>query len=157
MSGSVSSIPFDAAIVIKRLDDLRQADQLGLQQIRGAADYAAITGLRDFRPPESFVVTLSEAGAKGASASPGRTRQVAAVQFSVVTAVRNLRYQRGEPALKDAGPLLGQIRDCLIGWIPPLRGARGCQWERGSLVDYDAGTLLWADIFSTQHFIGTQP
>lgn len=155
----MSSAPFDIDLVIARL----AAEISPLQQVRGAADYATLTGIRDFRPPEAFALVLTEqaAGADparpgtGVSAPAGVGRQVAATEFGVVLAIRNVRYQRGAPALQDAGPLIGQVRDALIGWLPPgLAGARPCKWLRGYIIDYDAGTLLWADEFTTQHFIG---
>ncbi|HZF97869.1 MAG TPA: hypothetical protein VEY92_06430 [Pseudoxanthomonas sp.] len=158
----MSSMPFDVTPVIEQLAAQVQA----LQQVRGAADYAAITALRDFRVPEGFVLITNERSASqdsaristGASAVAGHARQAAAVEIGVVLAVRNYRYQHGAPAVNDALPIIGAVRDALIGWLPPgVRGARPLRWLRGYVLDYDAGTLLWADTFTTQHFIGKTP
>ena len=158
----MSSTPYDVTPIIERL----AAEVSVLQQVRGAADYAAITALRDFRVPEGFVLVTNERAASqdnaristGTSAVVGHARQAAAVEIGVVLAVRNYRYQRGAPAVNDAMPIIGAVRDSLIGWFPPgVRGARPLRWLRGYVLDYDAGTLLWADTFSTQHFIGKTP
>lgn len=143
----MSSAPFDSALVIERL----LAQVTGLQQVRGAADFAAVTSLRDFRPPEAFVLTATERG----RASPGNSRQPAVVKFAVVHAVRNYSYKRGAPAMADASPLIGATRDALIGWVPGVQGGRGCEWQEGRILNYDAGTLLWSDLYQTQHFIGS--
>lgn len=160
MSGSA---PFDIDLVVQRL-----LAELGgaLQQVRGAADYAAITNFRDFRPPEAFVLLIAERSREsragnttgGPSLAPApaqRARQPVQVEFGVVLAVQNVRYQRGEPVLKDAAPLIGRVREALIGWAPPgLTLTRPVAWSNGRTIDYDAGTLLWADRFNTQHSIG---
>lgn len=156
MSGSA---PFDIDLVVQRL----KAELGGaLQQVRGAADYAAITSFRDFRTPEAFALLIGErsnaakpVSSTGDSAPVGRARQVAHVEFGVVLAVSNVRYHHGAPAVQDAAPLIGRVREALIGWIPAgLTLARPVSWQRGRTLDYDAGTLLWTDIFTTQHSIG---
>ena len=158
----MSSTPYDVTPIIERL----ATEVSVLQQVRGAADYAAITALRDFRVPEGFVLVTNERAASqdnarvstGAGATAGHARQAAAVEIGVVLAVRNYRYQRGAPAVNDAMPIIGAVRDSLVGWLPPgVRGARPLRWMRGYVLDYDAGTLLWADTFTTQHFIGKTP
>lgn len=158
----MSSTPYDVTPIIERV----ATEVSVLQQVRGAADYAAITALRDFRVPEGFVLVTNERAASqdnarvstGASAAAGHARQAAAVEIGVVLAVRNYRYQRGAPAVNDAMPIIGAVRDSLVGWLPPgVRGARPLRWMRGYVLDYDAGTLLWADTFTTQHFIGKTP
>lgn len=153
------SAPFDIRLIIARL----AAEVPTLQQVRGAADYASLSALRDLRPPEAFALVLAEhpsveqkrPNSTGAPLPAGHARQAVTTEFAVVTGVRNVRYQNGQPAIEDALPLIGEIRDALIGWIPlgvPL--ARGCAWLHGYVLDYDAGTLLWSDVFTTQHAIG---
>lgn len=149
----MSSAPFNVDLVITRL--LAQVPDL--RRVRGAADYAAVTSLQDFQPPEAFVVPARERGAPNA----GSSRQAVQAYFGVVVVVRNYKEQRGKPSLDDATPLIGRTRDALIGWIPAdaagntLRGGRGCQWVQGDVMDYDASTLLWSDVYQTQHFIGS--
>lgn len=155
----MSSTPFDVTPIIDRL----AAEVTVLQQVRGAADYAAINALLEFRVPEAFVLVTNERSASGddaristgESAPVGKARQAAIVEIGVVLAVRNFRYQRGAPAVNDSLPIIGAVRDALIGWLPPqVRGARPLRWLHGHVLDYNAGTLLWADTFSTHHNIG---
>lgn len=149
----MSAAPFNVDLVIARLKD--QVPEL--QNVRGVADYAAIEKFSDFRAPEAFVLLARERG----KASPGSVQQFVEVYFGVVIVVRNYRDQRGKPALDDASPLIGKTRQALLGWIPQnadgvqLKGARGCQWVQGDVMDYDASTLLWSDVFQTQHLIGS--
>jgi hypothetical protein len=150
----VSSDPFDIDLVIARI----KAQVPTFRNVRGSADYASIKQFSDFAPPEAFVLLARERGGE----SPGNSRQAVRVAFGVVIVARNYREQRGKPALDSARPLIGQVRDALIGWIPQdassnkVSGGRGCQWSQGDVMDYDSATLLWSDIFTTQHFIGSQ-
>lgn len=154
-----SAAPFPVDLVINRVQLLRGDDGKPLlQQVRGVADYAAIDKFSDFRPPEAFVVLARE---RAIEPKPGNTQQFAEVYFGVVSAVRNYRDQRGKPALDDVSPIIGRIRKQLIGWIPQdaagvqLKGGRACLWVQGDVMDYDASTLLWSDIFKTKHLIGS--
>lgn len=149
----MSSAPFNPLVVVHGPLAALVGVENGLQQIRGVADYAEITDIRSFRPPEGFVITTGERGQPNGN----NARQVAKVSFSIVLAVQNYRYERGMAATSDAHPLIGTIRDLVIGWTPPVQGGRPCQWSDGRVLDYDAGTLLWADTFTTQHFIGKSP
>lgn len=142
----MSSAPFNPEIVIERL----RSTIAEFRQVRGSSDYASITKLMDLQPPEAFVLLARERG----KPMPGTTRQPAIVSFGVVIAVRNYKYQKGVPAQADASPLIGRVRDELIGWVPPVDGGRGCSWLQGDVLDYNAGTLLWSEVFQTQHFIG---
>ncbi len=147
----MSSAPFDVDLVINRL-----AGELGraVQQVRGAADYASITDFQGFRPPEAFALLVSERSPSGSTSHA--SRQIAVVEFGVVLAVQNARYQRGAPAVRDAMPLIGKVREALIGWLPPgLALARPVAWRSGRVIGYDTGVLLWGDVFSTQHSIGS--
>lgn len=153
----MSSAPFSVSLVIARLLPLvlTQAQvvegQPFLRKVRGAADYAAIQKISDFLAPEAFVLMARERGGQKA----GVSRQPAAVTFGVVTAARNYSYAQGKPAGDDVSPLVGAIRDQLIGWTPGVdSGGRPIEWVQGDVLDYDKGTLLWRDIFKTQHFIG---
>ena len=153
----MSSAPFDVNLVIARLLPLvlTQAQVVPgrpfLRKVRGAADYAAIQKISDFLAPEAFVLMARERGGQKA----GVSRQPAAVTFGVVTAARNYSYAHGMPAGDELSPLVGAIRDQLMGWTPGVAsGGRPIEWVQGDVLDYDKGTLLWRDIFKTQHFIG---
>jgi hypothetical protein len=144
------SEPFDIQAVIDRLASVEQLDG-----IQGAAEYASVTSLKDFRVPSAYVLLLQER-ADDAQVKPGG-RQRAIVTFGVVLAVRNYGDQRGERTLKELRPILGAVRGRLMGWTPEVPGARPVQWSRGDVLDYDRSTLLWAEVYSTQHFIGGAP
>lgn len=148
----MSSAPFDHNLVIARLKD--QVPEL--QEVGGAADLAAMQKLRDFRTPSAFVLLAMETPIPRQSGAPGAaTRQMVPVNFGVVVAVRNYRDNKGQAAADDLRPVLGRVRDALIGWVPPdLAGARDCQLVQGKVIDYDTDTLVWTDIYQTQHSIG---
>jgi hypothetical protein len=147
----MASAPFDHNLVIERL---RQQLPAGYT-LGGAADLAAITKLLDFRPPQLFVVLAQETPVPRQAGAPGgASRQVATVHFGVTLAVRNYRDNRGAAAGDDLRQRLGEVRDALIGWTPPVPLGRDCQLIQGKVIDYDANTLVWADIYQTQHAIG---
>lgn len=146
----MSAAPFDVDQVIGRL----RAQVPELQLVEGAGAYAAIRSLGDFRPPSAFVLLVNE---RSDGEVPKGGRQRALATFGVVLAVRNYRDQIGAAAMNDVSPLVGRIRDLIIGWQPEIQGGRPCQWLQGDVLDYDASTLLWCDVFKTQHFIGGAP
>lgn len=147
----MASAPFDHNLIIERL---RQRLPAGYT-LGGAADLAAITALRDFRPPHVFVVLAQETPVARQGGAPGAAaRQVAIVHFGVTLAVRNFRDNRGAAAGDDLNTRLGIVRDALIGWTPPVPLGRDCQLVQGKVLDYDANTLVWADLYQTQHAIG---
>lgn len=150
----MSSAPFNPSLVVDRLrGSLPSTFTLGT-----AVELAAIKSLLDFRPPQVFVVLAQETGAPRATGAPGAAaRQLVTVHFGVTLAVRNYRDNRGSAATEDLTAMLGQIREALIGWVPPLPAARDCQFIQGKVLDYDANVLVWADVFQTQHAIGRTP
>lgn len=125
------------------------------QTVDGSAGYAAITSLRDFRPPCAYVLLARERGDGEVPKAGGRQR--ALVTFGVVIAVRNYRDLVGGESIEEISPLIGQARAALMGWTPPAQGGRPCQWLQGDVLDFDDSTLLWSDVFQTQHFIGGAP
>jgi hypothetical protein len=152
----MSAAPFDARLIVTRLK--AQVQQLRLVGL--GADYAAIRSLADFPVPCSYVLLATE---NGAPQPPGhapagqvaRVRQMVEVVFGVATAVRNYREDRGDSLADELGVVVGATRGSLIGYVPPLPGARAIQWVSGRIEDYDASTALWVDIFKTQHAIGS--
>jgi len=144
----MSAAPFDINLVITQL----QAQVPLLRQVKGAADYAAIKSLRDFVPPCAFVLLAREKPVIEPGVTSGHQRTP--VTFGVVVAVRNYRAsERGMQAADDLGAVLGQVRSALLGWIPPIPGGRPTNLTQGDLVDYDQATLLWSDVYQTQHFL----
>lgn len=143
----MSSAPFDTDPVIERL----RASVPELREVAGAANFAAVKNLRDFVVPGAHVVLTSE---RPDNQEPRGGRQRAIVTLGVAVAVRNYRDVTGGE-LKDAlSPILSGVRNALIGWLPPEQGARPMKWAGGDVIDYDDNTLLWGDVFQTQHFIG---
>lgn len=146
----MTAAPFDADLVIQRL----KAAVPTLQTVEGAAEYAAIRTLSDFRTPCAYVLLVRE---RGDGEPPKAGRQRAMTTFGVVVAVQNYRDQVGGETMDEVIPLVGRIRSALIGWVPEIQGGRPCQWMQGDVLDYDNTTLLWSDVFQTQHFIGGVP
>lgn len=142
----MASEPFDINLVIERIK--QQVTEFKL--VEGAADYAAITALRDFRPPCCYVLLAQE---KGGDDSKGSAQQ-ALVTFGVVVVVKNYRdVRKGAEAADALRPLVGKVRDALKNWIPDEQGARKCRWLQGDVADYDQQNLLWIDVFKTQHIL----
>jgi len=151
----MSAAPFDVAPVQERVRALVPT----LRLVAGAADYAAVKNLADFPAPCAYVVLAAE---QYTSASAGHGRpgeqvpvsQDGAITFGIVVAVRNYREQRGAQVSQELIAVLGAIRDAVLGYVPPVPGARPCQLSRGRLADYDAGVALWEDVYTTSQSIG---
>jgi len=144
----VSYAPFDVTPIIARLKSQVPA----LLTVGGAADYAAVKGLADFRAPCAFVLLAREKLKPHA----GQDSQRVVVTFGVVLAVRNNRpAERGAAAASDLSTYLAAIRSALIGWSPAAVGAdrRGVQLLQGDLLNYDSSTLLWSDVYQTYQFL----
>ncbi|MCY1503918.1 hypothetical protein D9M68_380670 [compost metagenome] len=146
----MNSAPFPVSTVIAHL----VAQVTAFQQVQGAAEYSAIRSLTEFRPDSAFVLLARERG-DGEPPKAGRQRAIAT--FGVVIAVQNYRDLTGGESIQDISPLIGQARAALMGWTPPVDGGRPCRWIQGDVLDFDNSTLLWADVFETQHFIGGAP
>ncbi|UQY32651.1 hypothetical protein K8U54_12945 [Pseudomonas fulva] len=148
----MSNAPLDTRLVIERLKLLKDLEVVGT-----AADYAKVQGLTGFRTPSAYALLSRENAMANPSGNPGgRVKQMTEATFGVVVAVRNYRYSDADAA--DAlGPILDAVRGQLIGWVPPLPGARGCQFVAGQVLDSNDSTLLWAEVYATQHSIGSNP
>ncbi len=146
----MSNAPFDHRQVIQRLETLGDV----LQLVGTSADYATMKTLTNFRTPSAYVLLAQESAAENPPGnSGGRVRQKVDVLVGVVIAVRNYRYDDAEKA--DAlAPILDAVRGVIIGWTPSLPMARPMQFVTGKALDSDSSTLLWADVYATQHSIG---
>lgn len=147
------SAPLDTTVIEQRLRDAVP----DLQQVKGAAEFAGVSALGSYRVPSAYVVLAREEGTDETNSQPGRRpggKQQAKVTFGVITAVRNYRDATGAQAAQDAAPIIGQIRDALMGWQPDDQSMRPIGWLQGDVLDYDASILLWIDVFTTTHFIG---
>lgn len=143
----MSNQPLNTEVIEQRLRD--ELSHIKNFTVGGAADYAAVQDLRSFRCPSAFVVPTKE---RATNDTARHTYQVNAA-FGVVTAVRHYGNTSGTKAIAEARPLIGAIRTALVGWMPQSRDFRECVWLEGDVLDYDAGTLLWADVFNTKFFI----
>ncbi|WP_334180833.1 hypothetical protein [Pseudomonas nitroreducens] len=147
----MSNAPFDHRLVIERLKEAVPT----LREVGTAADFKAVQRLPDFPAPAAYVLLAEEAGEpKAAGNSTGAARQRVGAMFGVVLAVRSYRYDQLADAADDLGSILDQVRGALVGWTPNLPMARGTQFVTGKVLDSDDTTLLWGEIYSTQHSIG---
>ncbi|ECB0373100.1 hypothetical protein EUR97_13625 [Salmonella enterica subsp. enterica serovar Muenchen] len=142
----MSSEPFSISLIVERLQSLTPEPLSFLGTI---VEYSQVTELSGFAVPGAYVLMGPERGVPG----NGSRAQVAEAVFGVAVAVRN--YGQGADGLThEISPLVGQIRDQLIGWIPGKLATTGIQWLKGDILDYDGGTLLWMDTFQVSHVIG---
>lgn len=142
----MSSAPFDTGLIVERLKALSPQP---FSQIGTVVEYSKITDLTGFSTPSAYVLMGSEKG----SADAQRRMQVAECLVGVVTVVRN--YAPGADGLThEIHPLIATIRDALIGWLPERRCTTPVQWVQGDILDFDAGTLVWMDVFRVRHMIG---
>ena len=154
----MSTEPFDLRPIQERL----RTTVPSLRSVQGAADYAAITGLRDFPVPCAYVVLAKEQGAPQPPGNAVRGQvmpvsQSVEVAFGVVLVVRNYREQRGDQVADELRQYIGLVRQALIGYVPDVQGARACQFIQGELLDYDASMALWVESYKTQHSIRSTP
>jgi hypothetical protein len=156
----VSAALFDIGIIRDRLRAVISATEL--RTIQGASDFAAVQALQDFPAPCAYVVLAQERGGESSTGyaprgAVARTEQMLTVTFGVVLVARNYRDQRGEELAAALSRLVDLTRSALLGYVPDLPGARGCQFAEGELKDYDASTAVWVDVYTTQHSIGSTP
>lgn len=153
----MSTKPFDSGLLIERLTTrLVSAD--GLRLVGGAADFAAVRSLADFPAPCAYVVLASERAVqtKTGISERGKQNQLAQVMqvgIGIVMAFRNFRGLEGDELRDELRDRVGQVRNELLGWTPPVDGGRQLQLQSGDLEDYDANVALWSDKWLTQHTI----
>lgn len=147
----MSNAPFDISQVTARLRTITD-----LQDVGELAEYMAIKELRQFRTPSAYVLMAKESADVNASGHrDGGQRQIVTVLFGVVVAVRNYRRGSHEKAqMLDA--VLDQVRSAILGWTPALPLARPCQFVNGEPLDSSDTTILWGEVYSTQHSIGSR-
>lgn len=135
----------DTSLIEKRISEMVPNFEL----VAGAADYAAVQDLRSFRTPCAYVVLAQE---KGSTDLPRGVHQATAT-FGVITAARNYSRSSGTAAIDEARPLVTAVRTALVGWKPASREFFACSWVQGDVLDYDANTLLWIDVFQTTYYV----
>ncbi len=148
----MSLAPLDPRLVIARL----KAQVSVLQLVGSAADFQAVKSLSGFRTPSAYAVLANEVAQPKPTGTNGPVRQLAEATFGVVVAVRNYRAEDAEKS-DDLNAVLAAVRGAIIGWVPNLPMARGCQLVAGQPLDSDSATLLWGDLYSTQYSLGSNP
>lgn len=148
--------PFDVQPIAERIKTLNVLRLVGL-----AADYASVKSLRDFVVPSVYVVLAQERfdNAPAGYAPRDGVAQVSQpgdVSVGVIIAGRNYREQQGAQLSDEMRGLVGQVRQQLHGWVPPVPGARAMQIQRGDLLQYDNATALWCDVWTTKTLIGAE-
>ena len=143
----MSSAPFDITLIVDRL---KAIDPQPFTTIGTVVEYSKITDLTGFSTPSAYVLMGPEQGEQGAGRS-----QVASMVFGVAIAVRNYSGDGAVALAHESHPLIGQVRDQLIGFLPSKMHTTPVQWLRGDVLDYDAGTLVWMDTFQTKRVIGS--
>lgn len=138
--------PFDTRLVVEHLATKVPA----LQLVGGAADYAAVKELRDYRTPSAYVIFAEESNTGKVPNSVNVCAQESLVEFGVVLALRNYREQRGEQMQGDVRTLIGQVRAALIGH-KPRKDIAAIGWVAGKVLDYSASVLLFADVYQVRH------
>lgn len=146
----MSNEPLDLLLIEQRIKD--QVQQLEL--VGGGADFAAVEQLRNFRTPSIYVVTEKESIDINDEAR--HTYRVTS-SFGVIIAVKHKGDKSGKKVMLDARPIIGKVREALIGWKPTERQFQAVAWLRGEVLDYDKDKLLWVDIFQTHYFIEGKP
>ena len=160
----MTTAPFDVGLVVDRL---RETELLGggpdkrLRMVGMAADYATVKDLREFVTPSAFVLLAREQFEPNPPSfgNPGEqvaTNQRGTATIGVVVAARNYREQAGAQLSNDFMLLLQSLRNRLLGWVPPVSGARPLQLRQGDLLQYDKSTALWCDVWSTSLFLGAE-
>lgn len=142
----MSSAPFDTGLVVERLKSITPAP---FPLVGTIVEYSKITDLTGFTTPAAYVLMGSERAGTDAQLRV----QVAECTVGVVIAVRN--YSPGADGLThEIRPLISAVRDSLVGWMPERNCTTGMVWLQGDVLDFDAGTLLWMDVYKVKHVIG---
>lgn len=153
----MSAAPFDVGPVIARLK-AALVSAGGFRLVGTRAEYATVRSLADFPAPSCYVLLATEKAIKTepGSSMPGTQTsigQTILVGIGVVMAFQNYRGLEGDELRDELRDRVAQVRNQLLGWTPPVSGGKQLQLDSGDLEDYDANVALWADRWTTQHFI----
>ncbi|MEB3466788.1 hypothetical protein ROZ63_10650, partial [Pasteurella multocida] len=58
------------------------------------------------------------------------------------------------PHFNVSNPVIGKIRERLMGWVPPVKGAKETFFVRGDIVDYTNSYLVWMETYQTKIIMG---
>lgn len=147
----MNNAPFDISLVTERLKSIAE-----LQDVGELAEYLAIKDLRQFRTPSAYVVMAKETGEiRPTGHRDGNQRQKVSVLFGIVVAVRNYRREPNERH-QELDRILDLVRTSILGWTPNLPMAVPCQFVNGEPLDSNETTILWGEVYATQHSIGSK-
>ena len=141
--------PFDLKHVIEQLRPLQPEH---IHTLGSTAEYRSISelSLAGLATPAAFVVPNGEIGTLNDIA----VRQMVTVSFSVIVIVQSYQYNSEMPHLSVSNPVIGKIREQLMGWRPPVVGAKETFFVRGDIVDYNNSYLVWMETYQTKMIMG---
>lgn len=152
----MSAKPFDVGPVIKRLRE-RAVFAGALRLVEGRGAYAQLKNINDFPVPCAYVMLAIERGVqtKTGMSIPGQQHKLSQqmlVGIGVVLAFRNHRGLESDELRDELREQVGRVRNQLLGWTPPGAAAQ-LQLEGGDLEDHSTDVAVWADRYTTHHFI----
>ncbi|UDW84007.1 hypothetical protein K7G91_000238 [Pasteurella canis] len=141
--------PFDLKHVIEQLKPLQPEH---IHTLGSTAEYRSLSELSmaGLATPAVFVVPNGEVGHQNDIA----VRQMVTVSFSVIVIVQSYQYSNETPHLNVSNPVIGKIREQLMGWVPPVKGAKETFFVRGDIVDYTNSYLVWMETYQTKIIMG---
>lgn len=119
-----------------------------LRDVKGIADYAALTGTPPAHLlPAAYVVLLDET-AQPSATSP-YVMQLVTVRMGIMLVVQGAQADAtGGAAAQSLSGLRAAVRQALLGWRPA--GAEGgLEYVSGDLMELAGGCLFWADTYQT--------
>lgn len=144
-----STAPFDLRLVLEQLKPLMPEH---IHHLGSTAEYRSITelSLAGLPTPAVYVIPNAEVGHQNDIA----VRQMVTVTFGVVIIVQSYQYSPDNPQLNVSAPVIGKIREQLIGWVPPIKGAKETFFVRGDVLDYSNTYLAWLETYQTKVIMG---
>ncbi|HDR1218100.1 hypothetical protein QQW73_00350 [Pasteurella multocida] len=141
--------PFDLKHVLEQLKHLQPEH---IHTLGSTAEYRSLSelSLAGLATPAVFVVPNGEVGHQNDIA----VRQMVTVSFSVIVIVQSYQYSNEMPHFNVSNPVIGKIRERLMGWVPPVKGAKETFFVRGDIVDYTNSYLVWMETFQTKIIMG---
>ncbi|HDR1694320.1 TPA: hypothetical protein QB527_002243, partial [Pasteurella multocida] len=134
--------PFDLKHVLEQLKPLQPEH---IHTLGSTAEYRSLSELSmaGLATPAVFVVPNGEVGHQNDIA----VRQMVTVSFSVIVIVQSYQYSNEMPHLSVSNPVIGKIREQLMGWVSPVKGAKETFFVRGDIVDYTNSYLVWMETY----------
>ncbi|WP_157669908.1 hypothetical protein [Chitinibacter sp. GC72] len=124
-----------------------------LKSVGGAADYAEGKKLLKHQLPAAFVIPLGDID--GPNSVVGEVHQERRTAFALIFAQSNLKKAGGVDDVDELQQLRAQVRDALLGWLPP-ECDQAIEAAGGKLLDFDDAVLWWQDDYATGYAIYSQ-